>query len=201
MTTDQSTGRGGHRLSFLLAFLLAGNPPPGWLGWFWPDWVAMVLIYWCMALPHRIGMGVGWLVGLLVDVGRGALLGQHAWRSRPWPISPYKLIGASGCFHPGEQTFSVLIFLLTEQVLVFWISGVIGYPPRDGWYLAPAVGGMVLWPLLFVVLRDTRRYFQVTEHWLANDENWRPFTRPPLALLTRERTTPLRASCSSGARW
>ena len=31
----------------------------------------------------------------------------------------------------------------------------------DGWYLAPAVGGMIGWPLLFVVLRDARRYFRV----------------------------------------
>jgi len=55
----------------------------------------------------------------------------------------------------------VLVLLLIEQVLVFWISGVIGYPPSDGWYLAPAVGGMVVWPLLFIVLRDLRRHFQV----------------------------------------
>ena len=122
----------------------------------------MVLIYWCMALPHRIGMGVGWLVGLLVDAGRGALLGQHALAFATVAYLTLQTYRRIRVFSPWRQTFSVLIFLLTEQVLVFWISGIIGYPPRDGWYLAPAVGGMVLWPLLFVVLRDTRRYFQVT---------------------------------------
>ena len=78
MTTTRPTGRWVIAISFLLAFLLAGIPLPSELQRFRPDWVAMVLIYWCMALPHRIGIGVGWTVGLLLDIGRGALLGQHA---------------------------------------------------------------------------------------------------------------------------
>ena len=162
MTTDQHTGGEVIAISFLLAFLLADTPVPGWLGRFWPDWVAMVLIYWCMALPHRIGMGVGWLVGLLVDAGRGALLGQHALAFATMAYLTLQTYRRIRVFSLWRQASSVLIFLLIEQVLVFWISGVIGYPPRDGWYLAPTVGGMVLWPLLFIVLRDTRRHFQIT---------------------------------------
>ena len=149
-------------LSFLAAFLLGGVPLPGGLDRFRPDWVAMVLIYWGMALPHRVGIGIGWLVGLLLDVGRGALLGQHAlaFAAMAYLTSQtYRRIRAAP---PWQQAFSILVFLFVEQILVFWISGVIGYPPRDGWYLAPAVGGMACWPLLFVVLRDVRRYFQVS---------------------------------------
>jgi rod shape-determining protein MreD len=162
MNPDRATGGGVVALSFVLAFLLASTPLPGWLGRFWPDWVAMVLIYWCMALPHRVGIGVGWLVGLLVDAGRGALLGQHALAFASVAYLTLQTYRRIRVFPPWRQAVSVLAFLLIEQVLVFWISGVIGYPPRDGWYLAPALGGMVSWPLLFVVLRDIRRYFQVT---------------------------------------
>ena len=162
MTTARPTGGWVVAGSFLLAFLAASIPLPGWVGWFWPDWVAMVLIYWCLALPYRIGIGTGWLVGLLVDVGRGALLGQHALAFATLAYLTVQTHRRIRVFTPWQQAFSVLVFLLIEQVLVFWISGVIGYPPRDGWYLAPAVGGMIAWPLLFVVLRDARRYFQVT---------------------------------------
>jgi rod shape-determining protein MreD len=162
MTTARPTGGWVVAGSFLLAFLAASIPLPGWVGWFWPDWVAMVLIYWCLALPYRIGIGTGWLVGLLVDVGRGALLGQHALAFATLAYLTLQTHRRIRVFTPWQQAFSVLVFLLIEQVLVFWISGVIGYPPRDGWYLAPAVGGMIAWPLLFVVLRDARRYFQVT---------------------------------------
>jgi rod shape-determining protein MreD len=162
MTTARPTGGWVVAGSFLLAFLAASIPLSGWVGWFWPDWVAMVLIYWCLALPYRIGIGTGWLVGLLVDVGRGALLGQHALAFATLAYLTLQTHRRIRVFTPWQQAFSVLVFLLIEQVLVFWISGVIGYPPRDGWYLAPAVGGMIAWPLLFVVLRDARRYFQVT---------------------------------------
>ncbi|HRC71195.1 MAG TPA: rod shape-determining protein MreD [Candidatus Competibacter sp.] len=162
MTGDPRSGGWIIALSFLLAFLLGGIPWPGWLERFRPDWVALALIFWSIALPHRVGIGSGWLVGLLLDVGRGALLGQHALAFAAvayLTLQTYRRIRVVPVW---QQTFSVLVFLLVEQILVFWISGVIGYPPKDWWYLAPAVGGMVCWPLVFIVLRDVRLYFQVS---------------------------------------
>ncbi len=162
MTTVRPTGGWVIALSLLGAFLVSGIPLPGVLNRFQPDWVVMVLIYWCMALPHRIGIGIGWLVGLLLDVVRGALLGQHALALAVvvyLTLQTYRRIRVAPLW---QQAFSVLVLLTIERILVFWISGVIGYPPRDWWYLAPAVGGMVLWPLLFVILRDVRRHFQVS---------------------------------------
>ena len=148
--------------SFLAAFVLMGIPLPEMLDPFRPDWVALVLIYWCMALPHRVGVGVDWLVGFLLDIGRGALLGQHALAFAVVAYLTLHTYRRIRMVPPWRQALSVLSFLLVEQILVFWISGVIGYPPRDWWYLAPALGGMALWPLAFVILRDVRRYFQVT---------------------------------------
>ncbi|MER2602105.1 MAG: rod shape-determining protein MreD [Candidatus Competibacter phosphatis] len=162
MSAPRPTGSGIMALSLLLAFLLSTIPLPGELDHFRPDWVAMVLIYWCMALPHRVGIGVGWLVGLLLDVARGALLGQYALALAVVAYLTLQTYRRVRVAPPWQQAFSILLFLLVEQLLVFWISGVIGYPPRDWWYLAPALGGMVMWPLLFVILRDVRRYFQVT---------------------------------------
>lgn len=162
MTTKSGTGGWVIAFSFLAAFLLGGLPLPTWLERFRPDWVAMVLIYWGMALPYRVGIGIGWIVGLMLDVGRGALLGQHALAFAAIAYltgETYRRIRVAPLW---QQSFTILIFLLMEQILVFWISGVIGYPPRDWWYLAPAVGGMVCWPLLFIILRDARRYFQVS---------------------------------------
>lgn len=161
MTADHRAGGWIIALSFLAAFLLGSVPLPGWLERFRPDWVAMVLIYWNIAVPHRVGIGIGWLVGLSLDMGRGALLGQHALAFAAVAYLTCQTYRRIRVAPPWQQAFSILVFLLIEQVLVFWISGVIGYPPRDWWYLAPAVGGMVCWPLLFVVLRDVRRYFQI----------------------------------------
>ena len=56
---------------------LPGSVPPE-LGYLRPDWVVMVLIYWIIALPHRVGIVTAWGTGLIVDVLLGSLLGQHA---------------------------------------------------------------------------------------------------------------------------
>ena len=43
-----------------------------------PDFVALVLTFWCVRQPRLVGLGVAWTIGLLVDAGNGVLLGQHA---------------------------------------------------------------------------------------------------------------------------
>src|SRR5918994_1990279 len=43
-----------------------------------PDFVALVLAFWCVRQPRLVGLGAAWTVGLLVDAGNGVLLGQHA---------------------------------------------------------------------------------------------------------------------------
>ena len=65
-------------LSFMLALLLDIIPLPLWVDRFRPDWPALILIYWSMALPHRVGIGSAWVLGLLVDAAKGTLIGQHA---------------------------------------------------------------------------------------------------------------------------
>ena len=38
----------------------------------------MVLIYWVMALPYRVGIGSAWIVGIILDVLEGSVLGLNA---------------------------------------------------------------------------------------------------------------------------
>src|SRR4051812_21195174 len=43
-----------------------------------PDWIALVLVFWCIHQPLKVGMGAGFFLGLVMDVADGSLLGQHA---------------------------------------------------------------------------------------------------------------------------
>jgi rod shape-determining protein MreD len=43
-----------------------------------PDFVALVLVFWCVRQPRLVGLGVAWALGLISDAGNGVLLGQHA---------------------------------------------------------------------------------------------------------------------------
>ena len=66
-------------LTFVVAYVLAVLPLPVWLQWARPDWVAITLIYWCIALPQRVGIAAGLLLGIGLDVLEGAVLGQNAF--------------------------------------------------------------------------------------------------------------------------
>ena len=61
-----------------IAYLLALVPFPEWAMNYRPEWVPMVLIYWVMALPYRIGIGSAWIVGLVLDILEGSILGLNA---------------------------------------------------------------------------------------------------------------------------
>ncbi len=65
-------------ISILLALSLSILPLPFQLEPFRPDWLAMVLIYWALALPHRTNVGTAWVAGLLLDVLLGSTLGVRA---------------------------------------------------------------------------------------------------------------------------
>lgn len=63
-------------VSLLLALLL-DLLPLGRVVWT-PDWVMVLLVFWSMHQPRRVGMGVAFALGLAIDVQQSALLGQHA---------------------------------------------------------------------------------------------------------------------------
>ena len=50
--------------SFIVAFMLTAMPLPEWASNWRPMWVTMVLVYWCMALPTKVGIGIAWTAGL-----------------------------------------------------------------------------------------------------------------------------------------
>src|SRR3990170_7781632 len=78
MNTEKQHGGGVIFFSFIVALMLTAMPLPEWAVNWRPAWVAMVLIYWCMALPDRVGIGISWTLGLLLDVQQGTVLGQNA---------------------------------------------------------------------------------------------------------------------------
>ncbi len=149
-------------ISVGIAYLLSLSPMPEWAAPWRPDWVGMVLIYWCMALPNRISVGAAWSIGLLDDVLTASLLGQHALG--------YTLVAAiTVALHQRLRIFprwqqSVVVFgLITLSVLpAQWAKGMMGRGPEDLSFLYPAITSMLLWHWLFIVLRDARRTFHVT---------------------------------------
>jgi rod shape-determining protein MreD len=147
--------------TLLMAFILALLPMPDWTIWLRPAWILMILIYWAMIMPYQVNVGVAWLTGLLVDLLNDTLLGEHALaftiviyfvsrmhiRLRMYPLL--------------QQGISILVFVLLYQFILYCIQGFIGKLPSSHLYWLSSVTSMLLWPWLFVLMRDLSRWFKV----------------------------------------
>jgi rod shape-determining protein MreD len=148
-------------LTFICALLLQMMPLPEWAETLRPDWVALVLIYWCIAVPERVGVVIGWLAGLMLDVAHGALLGQNALALAVVAYLALRLHKRIRVFPLWQQAVSALLLVTLHLMLVLWIKGAIGQSAETWAYWLPAVTSMIVWPPTFIVLRGLRRAYRV----------------------------------------
>lgn len=163
--TGREAVRGGGRvilLTMAVAFVLTLLPMPDWASPYRPPWVALTLLYWALALPQRVGVFSGFAAGLLLDVVLGTLLGQHALSFAVMAYVAVQLHQRLRLFPPLQQALSVWLLLLVERLLFLWVLGATGQPMPAPIYWVTTLVGLLLWPWLFVVLRDVRRRFRVT---------------------------------------
>ena len=154
-------GGGVIALSFCVALMLMILPLPEWARVFRPQWVTLVLIYWCLALPHRVGIATGFALGILLDVLTGTLLGQHALGLSLVAYITVQLHARIRVIPLWQQSLAVLVLLVIEHLLSLWVMGASGRitPGLDYW-LVPLVGA-TLWPWVFITLRNIRRHFKI----------------------------------------
>lgn len=149
--------------TFVVALLLTVLPMPESLALWRPAWVALILIYWCMAAPGQIGIVVGWTAGLLLDVMTGTLLGQHALGLSVVAYVTHHVYRRVRVMPPWRQALTVFGLIFLYQVLVLWSNGIRGIPVVASTYWASPVVSMLLWPWLFRVLRAVRRRYDVVQ--------------------------------------
>lgn len=161
MTFRRNSGGGIIFLSFVTALTLTITPLPELARMLRPELVAMVLIYWCMALPERMGVGIAWCAGIMLDVAQGALLGQHALALVLVAWVTLQLHKRFRVFPMWQQAMSVLLLVILSQMVVLWVKGTMDRSPQTWWYWLPSLTSMLLWPFLFVLMRNIRRKFKV----------------------------------------
>ncbi|KAF0192343.1 MAG: rod shape-determining protein MreD [Gammaproteobacteria bacterium] len=149
-------------LSFVVALLVTIVPLPGWAGYLWPEWVAIVLVYWCIALPHRVGVFVGFGAGLMLDVLVGTVLGQHAMGLSVVAFLSQKLHRRIRNFPLWQQALTVLLLIAFHKLLMAWVNGFTGQPMHGALYWISPLVSMLIWPTMFLLLRGVRRRFRVT---------------------------------------
>ena len=144
-------------VSIVVAYSLAIVPMPEWAGRFRPDWVALVVIYWLMLRPRQVGVGAAWLVGLILDALKSALLGQHALAMAVIGFLAIRFRLQTRVFPVWQQMISVALMIAMYQFILYWIDGVteqnIALTDRLGTVAASALA----WPFVTLIISMLRR--------------------------------------------
>ncbi len=134
--------------SFVVAFMLNMLPLTGWVLMLRPDFVAIVLLYWGIEHPRKVGFTPAFLLGLAMDVSDGSLFGQHA-------LAYCVLIAAAMALHRRVTLFGlrgqmlhILGILLFVQLIVLLVRQAAGDAFPGWWYFLPSISGCLVWPFV-----------------------------------------------------
>ncbi|MEO7151391.1 MAG: rod shape-determining protein MreD [Burkholderiaceae bacterium] len=131
-----------------------------------PDFVALVLVFWNVNQSRRVGVGVAFCFGLMMDVHAGAVLGQHALaytllsffaitihRRLLWFTVPAQALQILPLF-VGAHAVSLAVRLLAGGMFPGWD---LAFAPLIEALLWPLVTGLLLAPQRRAPDRDQNR--------------------------------------------
>lgn len=144
-------------LTLLLALLANMAPASGVFMALRPDFLAVVLLYWCIQSPRMVGVGRAWFVGLLMDVADATLFGQHALAYAVLAFAADYFRRRVLRFPLWQQAVQVAVLLGFCAALVLLVRFIGGAAMPRWTYAAPPMVGALLWPLLSVVLQGPQR--------------------------------------------
>lgn len=149
-------------LSLLLALCLQVMPLPDvWLVWR-PDWLGLMLIYWCVTLPQRVGVFHGFVLGLMLDLIEGSPLGQNALVFSLLAYLSLLVYQRMRAYALVQQAVLVFVLLGIAQLIEQWLRTIFGPFSINLAFLLSALIGAILWPWLFTMFQALRRHLSVT---------------------------------------
>lgn len=143
--------------TLVLALLLNLLPLGGTALMLRPDFLAVVLLYWCIQAPRYVGVGIAWFMGLLMDVGDATVFGQHALAYAFLAYAAEYFRRRVLRFPLWQQAAQVAVLLVLCAALVVLVRTVGGSPLPPWTYFVAALSGAALWPIVSVLLQMPQR--------------------------------------------
>ncbi len=140
-------------LTLIAALLVNLLPWSGYGLWIKPDFVALVVLYWCVEEPRKMGFVAAWLLGMLMDVADGTLFGQHALAYIILAYAGIVLHRRVRMFAVTPQALHIIPLLLLNDLIIVIVRMLAG-ADFPGWhyFIGSFVAG-ALWPPLSALLK------------------------------------------------
>jgi rod shape-determining protein MreD len=148
-------------LTFAIGLLLSVSPLPQFMEVLRPLWLSLLLAFWCLNVPAKIGMTTAWVLGLAEDVLYGTLLGQNALILSLTTFLVLSLQQRMRMFPMWQQSLVIFVVLGVMQLVQLWLSALTGNRQPTLALVLPAVTSALLWPWVSYGLRGLRRRFNI----------------------------------------
>ena len=143
-------------LSVVLALVLGLLPLPTDLQPLRPYWLALVVAYWVIEDPDRLGLGFAFIVGVLADLVFGSLLGEQALRLVVMAFILQRFRARIRFFPMSQQALAIGGLLLNDRIVTAGLHIALGIQPLPTMFWLAPLTGMLLWPPVFVLLDALR---------------------------------------------
>ena len=148
-------------LTFAIGLLLSISPMPQFMEILRPLWLALLLAFWSLNLPHKVGMVTAMCLGLAEDVLYGTLLGQNALILTLITFLVLSLQQRLRMFPLWQQSLVILVIFGIAQLIQLWLSALTGNRLPTLALVWSAVISALLWPWISFALRDLRRRLHI----------------------------------------
>ena len=148
-------------VSTFIALVLMLIQLPQSLFYFWPDWIALVVIYWTLVESDRVGPFCGFIIGTLLEVlfvrtfgvlGLGLAILAFIINSTSQQLR---------ALSPWQQMFLIGLYIGTFKLVTGWFSGMVSDFVISTEYWYSLLGDIIVWPFIYILLQELRRLFGV----------------------------------------
>lgn len=146
---------------FLVALLLAVFPLPFEYRWYRPNFIALLLIYWVLAMPQQFGPVWWFSWGLAQDLVSGSMLGQHALGMMVMGYMCALSYQRIRNYTLWQQACWVFVLVGIAAVVFQWANSLLGIRASGLQFLWPAATSALIWPLFVFVLDQVKTRYRV----------------------------------------
>lgn len=148
-------------VALVLAIVHLPETWPQWLGWLRPSWVAVVVFFWVMELPHRLGLISAWMVGVAADVLQADPLGLNGILLAGITYIAWRFYERLRMYSVIQQCGVVFLLVLASELLRALVQDAAWERGVSWGILLPAATSMLVWPVVYLILQRFRVQFRV----------------------------------------
>lgn len=147
--------------SAMVALALMIVPLPQWLFFFWPDWIVLIVVYWALYTPDRMGPLIGFIIGIFLEVLFVRQFGVESLGLATLALIVNNSNKQLFILSIWQQTIVVGLFVALFKLITGWLYGLVSDFTITLEYWYSIIGAMLVWPFMIILLNELRHKYRI----------------------------------------